>query len=123
MPKLADHVLRARFFARVSPPDENGCHQWLAHRGGRTHEGMYGVLWDGERQVPAHRLAWSFQNGPIPAGLMILHSCDVPTCVNPEHLRPGTAADNSRDMVQRGRHGAQRRTQWVRQAGATRDRS
>ncbi len=51
----------------------------------------------------AHRFAWMFANGPIPAGSSILHSCDNRWCVNPRHLRPGTHLDNMKDMAVRGR--------------------
>lgn len=50
-----------------------------------------------------HRVAWSLANGPIPDGLIIRHSCDVPRCINPKHLLLGTHADNSRDAVERNR--------------------
>ena len=55
-----------------------------------------------------HRVAWKLANGPIPPRLMVLHSCDVPPCCNPAHLHLGTAADNSREMVERGRIGERR---------------
>lgn len=51
----------------------------------------------------AHRIAWEAVNGPIPAGLDALHSCDSPPCINPAHLFLGTNADNSADMVAKGR--------------------
>jgi hypothetical protein len=42
-------------------------------------------------------------NGPVPSGMLILHKCDVRGCVNPDHLFLGTAKDNTRDMMTKGR--------------------
>jgi HNH endonuclease len=67
--------------------------------------------------VPVHRFAWESRNGPIPAGGHVLHSCDVPSCVNPDHLRLGTHTENMADMVTRkrlaigSRHGMARLTE------------
>ena len=55
------------------------------------------------RTWSTHRYAWTQANGPIPPGMWVLHRCDVRRCVNPEHLFLGTAQDNSRDMVAKGR--------------------
>jgi len=55
--------------------------------------------------VKAHRWSYEQHKGPIPAGLMIRHACDVRECVNPEHLSYGTNDDNIRDRMERGRHG------------------
>jgi hypothetical protein len=73
----------------------SGCWLWI----GARHSMGYGKF-DGEM---AHRYAWQLVNGPIPDGLVVRHRCDVPLCVRPEHLELGTRADNSRDMVERGR--------------------
>jgi len=57
---------------------------------------------DGERRL-VHRLAWEEANGPIPEGMFVCHSCDQRLCYNVEHLFLGTASDNSRDMIDKGR--------------------
>jgi hypothetical protein len=51
----------------------------------------------------AYRVAWELTNGPIPPGLQVMHDCDNPVCVRPDHLRLGTQQENMRDMVSRGR--------------------
>ena len=55
------------------------------------------------RQMRAHRAAWIEAHGPIPDGMMVLHRCDNPGCVRVEHLFLGTAADNTADMITKGR--------------------
>ena len=63
----------------------------------------YGNLWADGRYWSAHRYAWTKAHGPIPKGKWVLHTCDNPSCINVAHLYLGTALDNSRDAVDRGR--------------------
>ena len=52
----------------------------------------------------AHRIAWEFENGPVPDGMCVCHSCDNPPCCNPKHLFLGSHQDNTQDMMKKGRH-------------------
>ena len=88
--------------ARTSIVDE--CFEW---QGARTNKG-YGQVRNAGKRVYVHRLVWSLVNGPIPDGLHVLHRCDNPPCVNPEHLWVGTNLDNARDCAEKGRQNIQR---------------
>lgn len=63
----------------------------------------YGRITVDGRSMGAHRAAWEVSFGPIPDGLFVLHRCDNPPCVRPEHLFLGTAEDNARDRANKGR--------------------
>jgi hypothetical protein len=52
----------------------------------------------------AHRVAWQIANGPIPDGLFVLHRCDMPSCVRPDHLFLGTNRDNALDCMAKRRN-------------------
>lgn len=55
----------------------------------------------------AHRISYVLNCGDIPEGMFVLHRCDIPQCIKPEHLFLGTAKDNSQDMSRKGRHACQ----------------
>ena len=78
-----------------------GCWLWV----GYVNNCGYGRLRPAHSQpkVGAHRLSWELTNGPIPDRMCVLHKCDNPACVNPEHLFLGTVQDNVNDMRQKGR--------------------
>lgn len=63
----------------------------------------YGKLSNGDRKLRAHRVAYELFVGPIPPGMHVLHVCDNPPCVRPEHLFLGNHRDNMRDMEAKGR--------------------
>jgi len=79
----------------------NGCCVWT----GSVDSNGYGQLRTGNRGYieRASRLSWEFTNGPIPEGLFVLHTCDNPPCVRPEHLWLGTQSDNMLDASRKGR--------------------
>jgi hypothetical protein len=94
--------LEERLWRRVDIGDPEDCWPW---QGFRTSLG-YGQIGVGPAEcgtTATHRVAWEVIHGPIPEGLIIRHKCDNPPCCNPAHLEVGTAADNSRDKIERGR--------------------
>lgn len=68
----------------------------------------YGIAHYQGKQWIAHRLAYSLAVGSIPAGLIIMHTCDNPPCCNPRHLRPGTVGDNNHDSISKGRQASRK---------------
>ena len=91
-------VRDANWLRRGCDAQPNGCWLW---RGAKP--GKYGHTTVRGKTIDAHRLSYTIMVGPIPNGLMVLHTCDVPACVNPAHLFLGTGSDNMKDAVQKGR--------------------
>lgn len=87
-----------RFWKKVKKA-ENGCWEWQAS----CDKKGYGQIRFNGTMIKAHRKMWEIVKGPIPEGLCVLHRCDNPPCVNPDHLFLGTMKDNSQDMVKKGR--------------------
>ena len=98
-------LLAPRFWAKVNIAGEDECWLWIGAKGWHDWKSDYqiGLLYYYRRRLPAHRLAWQLAYGPIPPGICVLHSCDVPLCVNPNHLFLGTTADNTADRTKKGR--------------------
>lgn len=92
--------LDARFAAKVRHDPATGCLLWTA---AVDKDGYGRFKTDTWTVSQAHRWAWEQENGPVPRGLVVRHTCDVPACVQPAHMRLGTHADNVRDREERGR--------------------
>lgn len=71
---------------------------------GKHNDYGYGLIWQNGVEARAHRVAWELAHGMIPDDLLVLHHCDNPPCCRPEHLFLGTHADNTNDMLAKGRH-------------------
>lgn len=93
-PRFYDPV--RSFFHKISMGD--GCWRWLAN----TDRRGYGHLTIKGKAVQAHRFAYELFVGP-PGDLFVLHRCDNPACVRPDHLWLGTHADNMADMKTKNR--------------------
>ncbi len=110
-PTPTAEVLWQRFWSKVTITPY--CWLW----GGRVNNHGYGRLEWYERgrrkRVLAHRYAY-MQYQPLVSGIVLLHRCDTPACVNPRHLQPGTQADNIRDALAKGRLNTEGLKAWKR---------
>jgi len=92
-----------RFWRFVDKKLDSECWNWTGHKASN-----YGSFSIGARSlgnVLAHRFSWSMHNNKeIPKGMVVMHSCDNPLCVNPSHLSVGTPMENTHDMLKKGRH-------------------
>ena len=91
----------SRFMKWVAVKDKKECWEWLGSR--------HKTVWHGQWRNKAgqieltHRASWRMFKSEIPAGMFVLHKCDNPACVNPQHLFLGTQSDNLKDMWNKGR--------------------
>jgi hypothetical protein len=90
----------ARFEESFIPEPMSGCWLWervVSPKG-------YGMFKSDRKTTRANRASWMIYRSPIPAGMLVLHKCDNPACVNPDHLFLGTNDDNIEDMHNKGRY-------------------
>lgn len=100
-----------RFWVKV---DRSGsCWLWKA---GRRGDGYGAFQVESKKQVSAHRYSYALHHGEIPKGMVVMHSCDQPLCVNPAHLKLGTNRENAVDSARKARRP---RGSWNHQAKLT----
>jgi len=86
-----------RFWGKVNKTKD--CWVWQGYR----RPTGYGMVWWRGRMAATHRVAWEITHGDVPAELCVLHHCDNPPCVRPDHLYVGTQQENMQDMNARCR--------------------
>lgn len=84
--------------SRIEYDTNGGCWLWTGSPKGWG----YGSIHTGGKNRAAHRASYEAHKGEIPPGLCVLHKCDVPACVNPDHLFLGSRADNVADRISKG---------------------
>lgn len=95
---MKDLVIQERIKNRIQISD-NGCWMW---QGAKNQDG-YGLMARYKNTISAHRIAFIVFKGEHPRDKYVLHTCDQPACVNPDHLFLGTQLDNMNDMKNKGR--------------------
>lgn len=95
---LERKTIKQSFYSKVLMPNDKGCMLWIGAKraNGYGHLGKYG------KSIAAHRLSYFIHYGDT-KGLNVLHKCDTPLCVAPEHLFLGTLSDNIQDCIKKGR--------------------
>ena len=98
-PNRDDPIARAEFFLTRTIKKTNGCLVWqgACNGDGYGEAQVCGKVWR------VHRAVYNFLVEEIPVGIQVLHTCDNPPCINPDHLFLGTESDNMKDMTSKGR--------------------
>jgi hypothetical protein len=101
--KYTQEPMEVRFWRFVDKRAEDECWPWIGNTNPKGY-GQFSVGKKAQGSEGAHRTSWKIHNNQdIPSKMHIMHLCDNPICVNPKHLRLGTAKENTHDMIQKGR--------------------
>lgn len=97
--KLSD--VEFRFWNMVNVRGDDDCWEWTAYK---NKDGYGRITIEKGVKMLSHRFSWEKANNQkIPDGLIVMHSCDNPPCVNPNHLSVGSCGDNNKDKMRKGR--------------------
>jgi hypothetical protein len=96
-----DETAKIRFWKHVQKTDS--CWLWMGYRNPKGYGQIQVGSLDKPRAMLAHRLSWEMHRGPLDKNVPLMHRCDTPACVNPDHLLQGSRAENNADMTQKGR--------------------
>lgn len=91
----------SRYWSKVEKTD--GCWNWAGAVTSAGYGSFAVITTPKPRMVSAHKVAWEWAHGPVPAGQVLMHSCDNRRCVRVDHLSLGSVHDNNVDMAQKGR--------------------
>lgn len=95
-------TVEERFWRFVEKSD--GCWKWTGKSVNKKGYGQLGAIGGkGTKAIAAHRLSYQIHKGEIPDGMVVMHSCDNPSCVNPDHLSVGTQSQNILEAIAKGR--------------------
>ena len=100
--KISIDELPASVRARIKI-DSSGCWLWKMAKSGRVRKKEYGIIKYKGKRWQAHRLLYVLLIGKIPKDAFLMHSCDIPACINPDHLMPASPRINFDDMVSKSR--------------------
>lgn len=96
-PKSRDLILR---ITENVKEDSNLCWIWQRQKSSTG----YGKITVSSKKLFAHRVSYEVFKGNIPENKIVMHTCDNPSCVNPDHLKLGTQKENIQDMFSKGRN-------------------
>ena len=99
LPKAKEITIRQKLLQNIKK-DKDGCWIWQK---GKNNRGYGTISLPHQKKAYAHRVSYEIFKGEIPQGMCVCHKCDVPACVNPEHLFVGSHQDNIRDAWVKGR--------------------
>lgn len=98
---------KRKVFKRSKPVtyvvNDNGCFICTSHAIASKRDDRYFFIRNGDKRWVLHRFVYYNYKGEIPEGMVIMHTCDNPKCINPRHLEVGTQGDNVRDASRKGR--------------------